>query len=149
MAVIGSEERASEVPGSAEYISHAEMQKYEFTDIHRALRQVPGVYMVEEEGYGLRPNIGIRGSGTDRNSRITVMEDGVLIAPAAYSAPAAYYFPTTERMHAIELRKGSASIKSGPRTIGGALNLISTPIPDQDLGGRMSLLFGKDSTASR
>jgi Fe(3+) dicitrate transport protein len=145
--VIGSAEGAREVSGAAQYIGEEELQDFEYTDIQRILRQAPGVYVVEEEGFGLRPNIGIRGSGIDRNSRITVMEDGVLIAPAAYAAPAAYYFPTAARMSAIEIVKGAASIQNGPRTTGGAINLISTPIPETDLAGKASLLFGTDNTA--
>lgn len=145
MNVVGSAERARQMPGAADYLGPEELEKFDYTDINRILRQVPGVYLVEEEGYGLRPNIGIRGSGTDRNNRIAVMEDGVLIAPAPYAAPAAYYFPTAARMSAVEVRKGSASIRSGPRTTGGAINMISTPIPDE-LGGRIGMLFGKDAT---
>lgn len=146
MTVIGSAERAAEIPGSADYVDAEELQRYATSDVNRALRRVPGLYLIEEDGYGLRPNIGIRGSGTDRNNRIAVMEDGVLIAPAAYAAPAAYYFPTVERMSAIEVRKGSASIKSGPRTTGGAVNLVSTAIPTESLSGRLSLIAGEDST---
>lgn len=144
--VIGSAERAREVTGAAQYIGEEALEDFEYTDIQRVLRQAPGVYVVEEDGYGLRPNIGIRGSGIDRNSRITVMEDGVLIAPATYAAPAAYYFPTAARLHAVEILKGAAAVRHGPRTTGGALNLVSTPIPDATLGGAASLLFGEDST---
>jgi Fe(3+) dicitrate transport protein len=144
--VLGSAEKAQETAGSAQYLDEATLQAFDYTDVHRVLRQVPGVYVIDEEGYGLRPNIGIRGSGTDRNSRITVMEDGVPIAPAIYSAPAAYYFPTMQRMSAVEVRKGSASIRSGPRTTGGVINFLSTPIPAAPIAGRAEVLFGQDST---
>jgi Fe(3+) dicitrate transport protein len=143
--VFGSPQDVDKASGSAHFLDAQTLEKFNYRDIHRVLRQVPGVYIVEEEGYGLRPNIGIRGSGTDRNSRITVMEDGVLISPAPYAAPAAYYFPTMSRINSVEIRKGSASVQAGPRTTGGALNLISTPIPAQ-ASAQVDLSAGENGT---
>jgi Fe(3+) dicitrate transport protein len=73
------------------------------------------------------------------------MEDGVLIAPAPYAAPAAYYFPTTARMEALEVRKGAASIGQGPYTTGGVINLVSSTIPP-DLGAAVKLFYGTEGT---
>ncbi|MDH3375313.1 MAG: TonB-dependent receptor, partial [Gammaproteobacteria bacterium] len=145
VTIIGRSSDVADVPGSAHVIDSEALEIFNDTDILRVLRTVPGVYIQEEEGFGLRPNIGIRGSGLDRSARIALLEDGVLIAPAPYAAPSAYYFPTQRRMNALEVLKGPASVIVGPRTTGGALNMISTPIPDA-LGANVDLRLGDHNT---
>lgn len=146
VTIIGHRRDVADVPGSAHLVTNEDLEAFLQADVMRVLRTVPGVYVQEEEGFGLRPNIGIRGSGLDRSSRIAVLEDGVLIAPAPYAASSAYYFPTQRRMHALEVLKGPAAITVGPRTTGGAINLISTPIPDE-FGASADLRLGQHETA--
>ncbi len=97
-------------------------------------RQVSGVYSRGEDGYGLRPNIGIRGTSPDRSKKITLMEDGLLFGPAPYAAPAAYYFPLITRMELVRVIKGPGAVSFGPQTIGGAIDLVTRAIPTEEMG---------------
>lgn len=143
--MLGSKFKARNRTGSAYYISPEEIRKLGYTDINRMLKAVPGVNMYEEDGFGLRPNISLRGTKAERSERISIMEDGVLAAPAPYSAPAAYYFPNVARMEAIEVLKGSSQVQYGPFTTGGAINLVSTPIPNT-FSGKADISYGSKNT---
>ena len=134
VTIIGSAEDLKKLAGSGQIISNADLLKAMDTDIQKILTAVPGVYMRTEEGYGLRPNISIRGTAIERSAKVAIMEDGVLVAPSPYTSSSAYYFPTTGRIHSVEVLKGPAAVTQGPQTIGGAINLISTPIPNAPSG---------------
>ncbi len=121
--------------GSAHRVNEKTLEARETDDVHRALDSVPGVYVRGEDGYGLRPNIGLRGANSDRSAKVTLMEDGILFAPAPYAAPAAYYFPLMTRIVGLEVFKGPAALRFGPNTIGGAINLQTRPIPQASQGG--------------
>ena len=134
VTIIGTKDDVKDLAGSGAVISNDDLQKTMDTDIQKILTAVPAVYMRTEEGYGLRPNISIRGTAIERSGKVTIMEDGVLVAPSPYTSSSAYYFPTTGRIHSIEVLKGPAVVSQGPQTIGGAINLISTPIPEVNSG---------------
>ena len=127
-------DRAKYISGSGQYINILKIEKLNQPNVNNVLRIVPGVNVRDEEGFGLRPNIGLRGTPVNRSAKITLMEDGILIAPAPYADPAAYYFPTFSRMQGVEVLKGSSQIKYGPYTVGGAINLLSTVIPNSFKG---------------
>jgi Fe(3+) dicitrate transport protein len=146
VSIIGTEQDARKLAGTGSVIDSKQIAIEAARDINQLLKTVPGVYIQEEDGYGLRPNIGIRGATSERSSKVTLMEDGVLIAPAPYSNPAAYYFPTTSRMHAVEVLKGAPLLRYGPQTTGGVINLISTPIPEE-MSGNINLSYGQNAEA--
>jgi len=142
--IIGRSDKLRTEAGSATLIGEAELEKFKFDDINRVLYNVPGVNIREEDGYGLRPNIGFRGATPERSKKITVMEDGILIGPAPYSAPAAYYFPMMSKMTSLEVFKGPAATKYGPNTVYGALNMTTRAVPNGQ-EGMVDVSLGADS----
>ncbi len=130
--VIGNPANIEKIPGSAQVVTKEDIRQQNYDDVNRVLRKVPGVYVREEDGFGLFPSISLRGVDTTRNSKITIMEDGIMMSPAPYTAPAAYYSPTAGRMSGLEVLKGSSQIKYGPHTTGGVINYLSTPIPTKE-----------------
>lgn len=143
ITILGDREQVRKLPGSAALVDSEQIRIEAANDINQLLKTLPGIYIQEEDGYGLRPNIGIRGATSERASKITLLEDGVMIAPAPYSNPAAYYFPTTLRMSSVEVLKGAPLLRYGPQTTGGVVNMISTPIP-QESAGSLRLRAGEN-----
>ncbi|HKP57608.1 MAG TPA: TonB-dependent receptor [Polyangiales bacterium] len=128
ITVVGT--RLAKTAGAAHVVRSEDLERFEYDDAHAVLLQVPGVYVRQEDGIGLRPNIGIRGGNPDRSKKLTLMEDSVLFGPAPYSAPAAYYFPLMTRMTQVRVVDGPAAVAYGPQTVGGAIDLVTRPIPD-------------------
>lgn len=129
--VIGSKEDVTSLQGSGVVLDSTDLKPFMHTDINEILRQVPGVYIRPEEGYGFFPNISLRGTDPGRSQKVTILEDGIPSSPSPFSDPSAYYSPTAGRMAGFEILKGSSQLKYGPNTTGGVINYLSTPIPNE------------------
>jgi Fe(3+) dicitrate transport protein len=117
------------LPGSLRYLSRTQIQRLSPLSGNEVFRQVPGVHVVDEEGAGLRINIGIRGLDPDRSRGVLILEDGIPVSLAPYGEPEMYYTPAMERMEGVEILKGSGQIQYGPQTIGGVINYITADPP--------------------
>ncbi|MEM8605994.1 MAG: TonB-dependent receptor plug domain-containing protein [Myxococcota bacterium] len=131
--------------GSVQALDQKQLEQLQYDDPNAVLLQVPGVYIRQEDGFGLRPNIGLRGTDPNRSAKVTLMEDNVLFGPAPYSAPAAYYFPMMARITGVEVFKGPSAILYGPQTVAGAINYESRPVPEDPLG-QIDLSYGRFQT---
>ena len=119
----------SGVPGSASYVKPADLRRVVPISGNEIFRKLPGIHVVDEEGIGLRANIGIRGLDPDRSANVLVLEDGIPVQLNPYGEPELYYTPSMDRMSALEVVKGSGQIMFGPRTIGGVVNYITADAP--------------------
>jgi Fe(3+) dicitrate transport protein len=140
--VIGLGERALEhIPGSGQVITREELERNHRFTINEALREVPGVNVRDEDGFGLRPNIGIRGLNPTRSTKVHIMEDGVPIMLMPYGDASSYYFPPLFRFDRIEVLKGSGQLLFGPQSIGGVMNMI-TRMPSAKPEGHFQMTGG-------
>jgi Fe(3+) dicitrate transport protein len=129
--VAGTPEQLRRLPGSVDIIGQETLQQSRVFTTHEALRKVPGLHVRDEEGLGLRPNIGIRGINPTRSTKVLLLEDGIPLAYAPYGDNASYYHPPIDRFSRIEVLKGGAQIAYGPQTIAGLVNYITPTPPDQ------------------
>lgn len=143
VTILGELEEQKKIPGSTYFIGRKELEEHHVTDVQRAIWEAPGIYYQDEDGFGLRPNLGMRGTGVLRSLKITILEDGVPVAPAPYAAPAMHSLPIIGRMEGLEIRKGSSAIEYGPKTVAGAINLRSTSIPEAPIKTRARVAVGE------
>ncbi|TVQ89090.1 MAG: TonB-dependent receptor [Bacteroidetes bacterium] len=122
------------LPGSVAIVRNDDLRKAQPISGNEILRSIPGVHVVEEEGAGLRANIGIRGLDPDKSRNVLILEDGIPVALAPYGEPEMYFTPNIDRMSGIEILKGNGSILFGPQTIGGVINYITADPPQESTG---------------
>ncbi len=130
----GSHERLRRLPGAVDVVERETLERTRVMTTNEALRRVPGLQVRDEEGFGLRPNIGIRGINPTRSSKVLLLEDGIPLTYAPYGDNASYYHPPIERFERLEVLKGGAQIAYGPQTVGGVINYLTPKPPAQPTG---------------
>jgi Fe(3+) dicitrate transport protein len=139
--VIGSTEKQTQATGSANILDQSELQSSRVLTVNEALRKIPGLTVRDEEGFGLRPNIGIRGLNPTRSTKVLLLEDGIPAMHSPYGDNASYYHAPIERYDRIEVLKGVGILRFGPQTVGGIINYI-TPEPTEEFSGHAQVSLG-------
>jgi Fe(3+) dicitrate transport protein len=140
-SIAGIPEVAERIPGSVDVLEREMLELSRVFTSSEALRKVSGVNVRDEEGFGLRPNIGIRGLNPTRSTKVLLLEDGIPLTYAPYGDNASYYHPPIDRFESVEVLKGSGQILYGPQTIGGVVNYI-TRTPPERTSGSLTLMGG-------
>jgi len=117
------------IPGSVAVLQQKQINQIAPVSGNDVLRKVAGLNIVDEEGAGLRLNIGVRGLNPDRSRNILMLEDGIPVALNPYGEPELYFTPVIDKVKTVEVLKGSGQIRFGPQTIGGVVNFITLTPP--------------------
>lgn len=123
--------------GGRDVIGPEEVRASGALNAQELLRRTPGVYFFEETGTDSKPNIAVRGvtstaEGSGRSANVSLLADGIPLAPAPYGHAGQSLFPfTLERVHAVDLIRGGRTVRYGPNTVGGIINFLTRPIPER------------------
>lgn len=82
---------------------------------------VPGVHVVNDDGFGRHGGIGIRGSPPRRGRKVLVMEDGQPINMGLWHDPSVHYSPPVDRIEAVDVIRGTIA-NYGPNNNHGVVN---------------------------
>lgn len=131
-SVIGSsdEKDVAKYAGNRTVLTAKTIKKTAAQSIDGALQHVPGVKVQDETGTGVLPNVSVRGLSASRSGRAQFLMDGVPLTLAPYGHTGQSVFPATlSSLDRIDVVRGGAAVQYGPNNVGGVINLITKPIP--------------------
>ena len=139
--IAGTPEEVSRIPGAVDFVDKLTLENSRVFSFAEALRKVSGINVRDDEGFGTKPHISIRGVNPTRSTKVLLLEDGIPLSYAPYGDNASYYHPPIERFESIEVLKGSGQIQYGPVTVAGVINYV-TPNPPPKPSGHVTLIGG-------
>ncbi|MBP1886389.1 TonB-dependent receptor family protein [Sinorhizobium mexicanum] len=134
MAGSPNEEKVLKHPGARTILERKDFEERGAQDIRDALNQIPGVQVQESNGTGgsdVSLNVGVRGLTSRLSPRSTILMDGIPLSYAPYGQPQLSLFPLTlGNVDTIDVVRGAGSVRYGPQNVGGIINFVTHPIPD-------------------
>lgn len=129
-----NEEKVLKHPGARTIVDRKQFEESGASNIRDVLKQVPGVQVQDSNGTGgsdVSLNIGVRGLTSRLSPRSTVLMDGIPLAYAPYGQPQLSLFPLLlGNVEAVDVVRGAGSVRYGPQNVGGIINFVTRPIPD-------------------
>jgi Fe(3+) dicitrate transport protein len=121
-------------PGARDVLSPRRVREYTPTTVEEIANRLPGVSsrLYSGDEY-MRPSISLRGMPDNGFTEYTaVLVDGMNMSTLFYGWTAISIFPLTpERVWAAEVYRGAHAVRYGPNTIGGIVNFVTLPIPEE------------------
>ena len=134
-------EKVLKHPGARTIVSQEQFEARGAFDVRDALNQVPGVQVQDSSGTGgsdVSLNLGVRGLTSRLSPRSTVLMDGIPLSYAPYGQPQLSLFPLAlGNVETIDVVRGAGSVRYGPQNVGGIINFVTHPIPE-DFTARFS-----------
>jgi Fe(3+) dicitrate transport protein len=122
----GIKDEIKNIPGTVNVLDGNQIRESGAQSVGQIINRIPGVNYLDEDGRGLKPNIGLRGLDPLRNRNLLVLVDGKFpIGMTLYGDPAAYYMIPLEQVERIEVIKGASPVLYGGYSVGGVVNMIS------------------------
>ncbi len=128
-----------DTPGAVTTLTDRELIVFRPYSLHDALTFLPGVKTIDDDIFGRRSGIGVRGAPSRRSRKTLLLEDGTPINASTYLDPSAHYTPPLDRLERIDVLKGTGHVLHGPLNNHGIVNFRTkqptlTPETVVDLG---------------
>ena len=116
------------LPGNLEQFSSAgsrvdtsQMDEFQPRQTNDVFTRVPGVNIINDDGFGRHGGIGVRGSPPRRGRKVLTLEDGQPINMSVWIDPSVHYVPPVDRLESVEVLRGTV-INHGPLNNHGVVN---------------------------
>jgi Fe(3+) dicitrate transport protein len=141
------------LPGNLEQFSSAgsrvdtqQMDEFRPRQTNDIFTRVPGVNVINDDGFGRHGGIGIRGSPPRRGRKVLTMEDGQPINMSVWIDPSVHYVPPVDRLESVEVLRGTV-INYGPLNNHGVVNFRNlSPFGPNETEIGASIGFTEDGT---